>query len=98
MNNEMKKKEDEEKDEFKGCKCRAYGMNGVEKQTNSSHDSKRRYLIKKMGDGKGIGRRVIQNSHHTEELKQRRQGKGSPCWDYSAINPFLPAHIRDKGN
>ena len=73
-------------------------MNGVGKQTNSSHDSKRRSIIKKMDDGKGIGRRVNQNSHYLEELRQRRQGKGSPCWDCSAINPFLPAHIRDKGN
>ena len=64
----MKKKEDGEKDEFQGCKCRAYGMNGVGKQTNSSHDSKRRFIIKKIDDGKGIGRRVNQNSHHPEEL------------------------------
>ena len=93
----MKKKEDGEKDEFQGCKCRAYGMNGVRKQTNSSHDSKRRSIIKKVDDGKRIGRRVNQNSHHPEELRQRRQGKGSPCWVYSAINPFLPAHIRIRG-
>ena len=65
----MKKEEDEEKDEFQGCKCRAYGMNGVEKQTNSSHDSKRCSIIKKMDDGKGIRRRANQNSHHPEELK-----------------------------
>ena len=94
----MKKKEDEEKDEFQGCKCRAYGMNGVEKQTNSSHVSKRCSIMKKMDDEKRIGRRVNQNSRHPEELIQRRQGKGSPCWVCSAINPFLPAHIRDKGN
>ena len=94
----MKKEVDEEKDEFQRCKCRAYGMSGVEKQTNSSHDSKRRSIIKKMDDGKVIGRRVNQNSHHPEELRQRMQGKGSPCWDCSIINPFLPAHIRDKGN
>ena len=54
----MKEKENEEKDEFQGCKCRAYGMNGVGKQTNSSHDSKKRSVITKMDDGKGIGRRV----------------------------------------
>ena len=75
----MKEKENGEKDEFKGWKCRAYGMNGVGKQTNSSHDSKKRYVNKKMDDGKGIGRRVNQNPHHPEELGQRRQGKGSPC-------------------
>ena len=75
----MKEKENREKDEFKGCKCRAYGMNGVGKQTNSSNDSKKRSVITKMDDGKGIGRRVNQTPHHLEELKQRRQGKGSPC-------------------
>ena len=53
-------------------------MNEVEKQTNSSHDSKKRSVITKMDDGKGIGRRVSQNPHHPEELRQRRQGKGSP--------------------
>ena len=78
----MKEKEDErkkKKDEFQGCKCRVYGMNGVGKQTNSSHDSKERSIITRMDDGKGIGRRVNQNSHHPEELRPRRQGKGSPC-------------------
>ena len=94
----MKEKEKEENDEFQGCKCRAYGMNGVIKQTNSSHDSKKRSIITKMDDGKGIGRRVNQNSHHPEELRQRRQGKGLPCWNCSVINPFLLAQIRDKGN
>ena len=54
----MKKKENEEKKEFQGCKCRVYGMNGVGKQTNSSHDSIKRSVIKRMDDGKGIGRRV----------------------------------------
>ena len=40
---------------------------------------KKRSVIKKMDDGKGIGRRVNQNPHHPKELRQRRQGKGSPC-------------------
>ena len=65
----MKKKKDEENDGFQGCKCRVNGMNGDGKQTNSSHDSKRRSIIKKMDDVKGIGRRVNQNSHHLEELR-----------------------------
>ena len=73
----MKEKENEEKDKFQGCKCRAYGMNGVGKQTNSNHDSIKRSVIKRMDDGKGIGRRVNQNPHHPEKLRQRRQGKGS---------------------
>ena len=94
----MKEKENEEKDEFQGCKCRAYGVNGVGKQTNSSHDSKKYSVIMKMDDGKGIGRRVNQNPHHPKEFRQRRQGKGSPCWNCFAINPFLPTQIRDKGN
>ena len=65
----MKKKENEEKEEFQGCKCRAYGMNGVGKQTNSSDDYIKRSVIKRMDDGKGIGRRVNQNPHHQEELQ-----------------------------
>ena len=48
----------------------SYGMNGVEIQTNSSHDSIKRFVIKRMDDGKGIGRRVNQNPHHPEELQQ----------------------------
>ena len=55
----MKEKEDEKKVEFQGRKCRAYGMNGVRKQANSSPDSKERSIIMKMDDLKGIGRRVI---------------------------------------
>ena len=55
----MKEKEDVEKNEFQWCKCRAYGLNGVGKQTNSNHDSKKRSIITKMADGKGIGRRVL---------------------------------------
>ena len=50
--------ENEEKEEFQWCKCRAYGMSGVGKKTNSSHDSKQRSIIIRMDDGKGIGRRV----------------------------------------
>ena len=46
-----------EKEEFLGCKHRAYGMNGVGKQTNSIHYSIKRY-VKRVDDGKGIGRRV----------------------------------------
>ena len=42
----MKKKENEEKEEFQGFKCKAYGMNGVGKQTHSNHDSIKRYVIK----------------------------------------------------
>ena len=75
----MKKKENEEKEELQGCKCRVYGMSGVRKQTNSSHDSIQRSIIMRMDDGKGIGRRVNQNSHHPEELRQKRQGRGSIC-------------------
>ena len=52
-------------------------MNGVGKQTNSSHDSIKCSIITRMDDGKGIERKVNQNPHHLEELRQRRQGKGS---------------------
>ena len=57
----MKKKENEEKEEFQRCKCKAYGMNGVGKQTNFIHDSIKCSIIKRMDDGKGFGRRVNQN-------------------------------------
>ena len=57
----MKEKENERKEEFQGCKYRAYGMNGVRKQTNSIHNSIKRFVIKRMDDEKGIGRRVNQN-------------------------------------
>ena len=64
------KKENEEKKVFQGCKCRAYGLSRVGKQTNSSHDSIQLSIIMRMDDRKGIGRRVNQNPHHPEELKQ----------------------------
>ena len=70
INKEDKEKENEEKEEFQECKFRTYGMNGVGKQTNSSHDSIQRSIIMRMDDGKGIGRRVNQNPHHSEELRQ----------------------------
>ena len=47
-----------EKEEFLGCKHRTYGMNGVGKQTNSIHYSIKHCVIKRVDDGKGIGRRV----------------------------------------
>ena len=79
----MKKKENEEKEEFQGCKCRAYGMSGVGKQTNSSHDSIQRSIIMRMDDGEGIGRRVNQNPHHPKELgqslKEGSQFVEQPC-------------------
>ena len=79
----MKKKENEEKEEFQGCKCRAYGMSGVGKQTNSSHDSIQRSIIMRMDDGEGIGIRVNQNPHHSKELrhnlKEGSQFVEQPC-------------------
>ena len=47
-----------EKEEFLDCQHRAYGMNGVRKQTISIHYSIKRCVIKRVVDGKGIGRRV----------------------------------------
>ena len=47
-----------EKEEFQSFKHRAYGMNGVGKQTNSIHYSIKRCVIKRMDDGKGNRRRV----------------------------------------
>ena len=70
-------------------------MNGVGKQTNSSHDSKKRSVITKMDDGKGIGRRVSESSRGTQTEEARKR---LTLLNGSAINPFLPAQIRDKGN
>ena len=47
-----------EKEKLLGCKHRAYGMNEVGKQTSSIHYSIKRCVIKRVDDGKGIGRRV----------------------------------------
>ena len=47
-----------EREGFQGCKHRAYEMNGVGKKTNSIHYSIKRCVIKRVDDGKGIGRRV----------------------------------------
>ena len=55
-----------EKEEFQGCKQRAYGMNGVEKQTNSIHYSIKRCVIKRMELEEGLIR-----THHPEELQQK---------------------------
>ena len=54
----MKRRENERKEEFQGCEHGVYGMNGVEKQTNSIPYSIKRCVIKRVVDGKGIGRRV----------------------------------------
>ena len=61
----MMKKEKEEKEEFHGCKCRAYGISGVGKQTNSIHDFIQHFIIMRMDDGK-----VNQNPHDPEELNR----------------------------
>ena len=74
----MKKKGNEKKEEFQGCSCRACGMNGVGKQTNSIHDSIKRSVIKRMDDGKGIGRRVNQNPS-SRGTPTEFKGRGPIC-------------------
>ena len=54
----MERRENERKEELQGVKHRVYGMNGVGKQTNSMTYSIKRRVIKRVVDGKGIGRRV----------------------------------------
>ena len=54
----MEKRKTERKEELQGCEHRVYGMNGVGKQTNSIPYSIKRYVIERVVDGKGIGRRV----------------------------------------
>ena len=67
-----------EKEEFLGCKDRAYGMNGVGKQTNSIHYSIKRCVIKRVVDGKGIGRRVNYNPS-TREAPKKKEGRAPIC-------------------
>ena len=54
----MKRRVNERKEEPQGCEHRFYGMNGVGKQTNSILCSIKCRVIKRVVDGKGIGRRV----------------------------------------
>ena len=58
----MKEKENERKEEFQGCKCKAYGMSGVRKQTNSIHDTIQRSIIMRMDDGKVNHDPIIQGN------------------------------------
>ena len=54
----MKRRENERKEGPQGCEHIFYGMNGVGKQTNSILCSIKCCVIKRVVDGKGIGRRV----------------------------------------
>ena len=53
----MERRENERKEELQGFEHRVYGMNGAGKQTNSIPYSIKRCVIKRVVDGKGIGRR-----------------------------------------
>ena len=57
----MKRREEESKKSPKYRNHYFYGMNGVGKQTNSVVCSIKRGVIQRAVDGKGIGRRVIEN-------------------------------------
>ena len=57
----MKRREEESKKKSKDCNHCFYGMKGVGKQTNSIVCSIKRGVIQRAVDGKGIGRRVIEN-------------------------------------
>ena len=58
----MEKKKNKRKEELQGCEHKVYGMNGVGKQTNSILHSIKLGVIKRVVDGKGIGRRVNWNT------------------------------------
>ena len=57
----MKRREEESKKSPKYRNHCFHGMNGVGKQTNSIVCSIKRGVIQRAVDGKGIGRRVIEN-------------------------------------
>ena len=54
----MKKMEKKRNEGLQGYEYRVYGMDGVGKQTDSILCSIKRCVIKRVVDGKGIGRRV----------------------------------------
>ena len=54
----MKKMEKKRNEGLQGYEHRVYGMDGVGKQTDSILCSIKRCVIKRVVDGKGIGRRV----------------------------------------
>ena len=54
----MKRRVNERNEEPQGCEHRFYRMNGVGKQTNFILCSIKCCVIKRVVDGKGIGRRV----------------------------------------
>ena len=56
--NKMKKMEKKRNEGLQGHEHRVYGMDGVGKQTDSILCSIKRCVIKRVVDGKGIGRRV----------------------------------------
>ena len=56
--NKLGKMEKKRKEELQGYEHKVYGMDGVGKQTDSIPCSIKRCVIKRVVDGKGIGRRV----------------------------------------
>ena len=54
----MERRKNERKEELQGFEYRVYGTNGVGKQTHSIPYSIKCCVIKRVVDGKGIGRRV----------------------------------------
>ena len=71
----MEKRENERKEELQGFEHRVYGMNGVGKQTNSIPYSIKRCVIKRVVDGKGIGRRV---NYNPSTRSSKEKGRSSP--------------------
>ena len=53
-NKKMEIRRNERKEELQGFKHRVYGMDGVGKQTDSIPCSRKRCIIKRAVDGKGI--------------------------------------------
>ena len=72
----MRKMEKKRKEELQIYEHRVYGMNGVGKQTYSIPYSIKRCVIKRVVDGKGIGRRVNQNPSTREAPKKK--GESAP--------------------
>ena len=74
----MKRMGNESKKESKDCTHCFYGMNGVGKQTNSIVCSIKCGVIQRAVDGKGIGRRVIDNPS-TRSSKEKSEAAPICC-------------------
>ena len=76
-----------EKESKDGNRC-FHGMSGVGKQTNSIVCSIKRSVIQRAVDGKGIGRRVIENPS-TRSSKEKSEAAPICCTPLLTVESLL---------